>query len=67
VDIFKPIDTSKMGYWKEVWNPWLPPWAYTNKELREIGKTCINFNSEGYTTKIFIVVTDYFDKDCDIL
>jgi len=67
MNIFEPIVNKDRSHWEEVTYDWLPTWAYTQEELREIGKNCIRFDSEGYTMKVWVVVTDYFDQDRDIL
>jgi hypothetical protein len=67
VDIFKPIDIEDGSHWEEVTYTWLPAWAYTQEELREIGKNCIRFDSNGYTMRVWITVTNYFNQPSDIL
>jgi len=67
VNIFEPIVNEDKSHWEEVTYTWLPTWAYSQEELREIGKNCVKFNSEGYTMKVWVEVTDYFDQEKDIL
>ena len=67
MNIFEPIQNEDRSHWEEVTYPWLPTWAYTQEELREIGKKCVRFDSEGYTMKVWIEVTDFFDQERDIL
>lgn len=67
MNIFKPIEQEDLSHWEEVVHNWLPPWAYTNEELREIGNKCVRFDKEGYTMLEWIEVTDLFTKERDIL
>jgi len=67
MDIFAPIEQEDLSHWEEVTHDWLPAWAYTNNELREIGINCVRFDKDGYTMLEWIEVSNFFDKEKDIL
>jgi len=67
MDIFAPIVQEDLSHWEEVTYDWLPVWAYNNDELRDIGINCVRFGIEGYTMLEWIVVSDFFSEERDIL
>jgi len=67
MDIFASIEQEDLSHWEEVTHDWLPAWAYTNEELCNIGIKCACFDKDGYTMCEWIVVSDFFSKERDIV
>lgn len=67
MNIFTPIEQEDLSHWEDVTYDWLPPWAYHPDELRDIGIKCVRFDTEGYTMREWIIVSDFFSKERDIL